>query len=78
MISGIIKVLVRANIAASTFGSADKTYLDLDYSGYHKNLIQIVYCCSLQSKYELSSCLQMDIQWDTAKVTSSRLLQESS
>ena len=22
------------------FGSADNTYLDLDYSGYHKNLIQ--------------------------------------
>ena len=25
---------------ASAFGSADNTYLDLDYSGYHKNLIQ--------------------------------------
>ena len=27
-------------ISASTFGSADDTYLDLDYSGYHKSLIQ--------------------------------------
>ena len=26
--------------SASAFGSADNTYLDLDYSGYHKNLIQ--------------------------------------
>ena len=26
--------------SASAFGSADYTYLDLDYSGYHKNLIQ--------------------------------------
>ena len=25
---------------ASAFGSADNTYLDFDYSGYHKNLIQ--------------------------------------
>ena len=27
-------------ISALAFGSADNTYLDLDYSGYHKNLIQ--------------------------------------
>ena len=26
--------------SASAFGSADNTYLDFDYSGYHKNLIQ--------------------------------------
>ena len=26
--------------SASASGSADNTYLDLDYSGYHKNLIQ--------------------------------------
>ena len=26
--------------SAPAFGSADNTYLDLDYSGYHKNLIQ--------------------------------------
>ena len=26
--------------SASAFGSTDYTYLDLDYSGYHKNLIQ--------------------------------------
>ena len=25
---------------ASAFSSADNTYFDLDYSGYHKNLIQ--------------------------------------
>ena len=32
-------------LSASAFGSADDTYLDLDYDGYHKNLIQhiIVY-----------------------------------
>ena len=24
----------------SAFGSADNTYLDLNYSGYHKNLVQ--------------------------------------
>ena len=27
-------------LSASAFSSADNTYLDLDYSGYHKNLIQ--------------------------------------
>ena len=27
-------------LSASTSGSADNTYLELDYSGYHKNLIQ--------------------------------------
>ena len=27
-------------LSAAAFGSADKTYLELDYSGYHKNLIQ--------------------------------------
>ena len=27
-------------LSASAFGSADNTYLDPDYSGYHKNLIQ--------------------------------------
>ena len=27
-------------LSASAFGSADNTYLDLDYSGYHKNLIK--------------------------------------
>ena len=27
-------------LSASAFGSADNTYLDLDYSGYQKNLIQ--------------------------------------
>ena len=27
-------------LSASAFGSPDNTYLDLDYSGYHKNLIQ--------------------------------------
>ena len=32
VISGIIKVLVSV--------ISDNTYLDLDYSGYHKNLIQ--------------------------------------
>ena len=26
--------------SASAFGSVDNTYLDLDYSGYHKNPIQ--------------------------------------
>jgi len=27
-------------LSASAFGSADNTYFELDYSGYHKNLIQ--------------------------------------
>ena len=27
-------------LLASAFGSTDNTYLDLDFSGYHKNLIQ--------------------------------------
>ena len=27
-------------LSASAFGSADNSYLDLDYSGYHKNLIK--------------------------------------
>ena len=35
VISGIIKVSVSVISAL-----ADNTYLDLDYSGYHKNLIQ--------------------------------------
>ena len=39
VISGIIKVSVSV-ISLSFPPSADNTYLDLDYSGYHKNLIQ--------------------------------------
>ena len=31
---------VSVSVSASAFGSADNTYLDLDYSGYHKNLIK--------------------------------------
>ena len=27
----------------SAFGSADNTYLDLNYSGYHKNLVQWIF-----------------------------------
>ena len=38
VISGIIKVSV-SDISLKK-ASADNTYLDLDYSGYHKNLIQ--------------------------------------
>ena len=30
-------------LSASAFSSADNTYLDLDYSGYHKNLIQLLF-----------------------------------
>ena len=37
-------------LSASAFGSADNTYLDLDYSGYHKNLIQyIVYYLTIKA-----------------------------
>ena len=38
VISGIIKVPVI--VISLALISADDTYLDLDYSGYHKNLIQ--------------------------------------
>ena len=38
VISGIIKVEV--SVLSQPSASADNTYLDLDYSGYHKNLIQ--------------------------------------
>ena len=39
VISGIIKVSVLV-LSAQPSALADNTYLDLDYSGYHKNLIQ--------------------------------------
>ena len=29
-------------LSTSAFGSADKTYLDLDYYEYHKNLLQFI------------------------------------
>ena len=38
MISGIIKV--ELTVISEPEAAADKTYRDLDYSGYHKNLIQ--------------------------------------
>ena len=31
---------ITSDESASAFGSVDNTYLDFDYSGYHKNLIQ--------------------------------------
>ena len=37
VISGIIKVEV--SVISLGLGSADNTYLDLDYFGYHKNRI---------------------------------------
>ena len=36
------KIIIRfsfCDISQAEEGSADNTYLDLDYSGYHKNLI---------------------------------------
>ena len=39
VLSGKIKISVKM-LSASAFGSTDNTYLDLDFSGYHKNLIQ--------------------------------------
>ena len=39
MISGITKVIVSV-ISASAFGKANYSYLGLDYSGCHKNLVQ--------------------------------------
>ena len=38
MISGIIKL--ELTVISEPEAEADKTYRDLDYSGYHKNLIQ--------------------------------------
>ena len=40
VISGIMKVSVSVIISLSLWLLADNTYLDLDYSGYHKNPIQ--------------------------------------
>ena len=40
VMSFIIKVSVSVISLSLRLGSADNTYLDLDYSGYHKNLIQ--------------------------------------
>ena len=40
MINAIIKVKVSVIIS---FGLADNTYFDLDYSGYHKHYCSIVH-----------------------------------
>ena len=40
VISRIIKVSVRVMNQPQPSASADNPYLDVDYSGYHKNLIQ--------------------------------------
>ena len=47
VISGIIKVSVVLSVRP--FGSADNTffYLDLDYSGYHKNPIQYLFVVNI-------------------------------
>ena len=34
------KTFVIIKVSAPAFGLADNTYLDLDYSGYQKNLIR--------------------------------------
>ena len=34
------KTFIIIKVSAPAFGLADNTYLDLEYSGYHKNLIQ--------------------------------------
>ena len=44
-------------VIMSSSASADNPYLDLDYSGYHKNLIQqlfIIYLCLLEFKDDYS------------------------
>ena len=40
VISGIIKISIGQCYQPQPSASADNTYLDLDYSGYHRNLIQ--------------------------------------
>ena len=42
----IIKVEVGVNYQPQP----ENTYLDLDYSGYHKNLIQYLFCYTLNEK----------------------------
>jgi len=39
----VMENLKRSVLSALTFGSADNTYLNLDYSRYHKNLIQYLF-----------------------------------
>ena len=54
----IIKVSVRVITEPQPSASADHTYLDLVYSGYHKNLIQYLFKFTLkcyQNKYETES-----------------------
>ena len=58
MISGIIKVSVSDQPQPSA--SADNlTYLDLDYSGYHKSLIQ--YLLKTFKKFKMSQVLGVEL-----------------
>ena len=41
---GFCDILNNKGHQASAFGLAGITFLDLDYSGYHKNLMGIQYC----------------------------------
>ena len=49
VICKIINVSVRVTCLA--FGSADNSYLDIDNSAYHKNLIQYCYYFSLVTRF---------------------------
>ena len=61
-------------LSASAFGLADNTYLDLDYSGYHKNLIQYCLLFAVQDHFRSilgiicrlgEDLLQLGIIYDT-------------
>ena len=54
-------------LSASAFGSVDNTYLDLDYSGYHKNLIQ-----QLFTNARVPYCIQARSPQDNARRRASR------
>ena len=60
----------------STHGSADNTYLDLDYSGYHKNFIQLLFIimsfvCGPVSHTVSNTCMLYElggVTWNFLKV----------
>ena len=50
-------------LSASTLGSADDTYLDLDYSGYQKSLIQHVISRKIEF-YNTIWKMKNILEWD--------------
>ena len=58
-------------LSASAFGSADNTYLDLDYSVYHKNLIQQLFKIARVIRYPRKDSQSSFFIWqqgETAKI----------